>query len=159
MKLDWVIWSAELQIFQPCLRNGWGTGMDFSQDISNESNMVRTIIDQIKDTRMVYTKGIIILWEASMMNIYNFHGHEHKCSRSTPTSTMHNFSFTSLLKMFWVWKFTWWNTRRVWPVKTFGFTRIADSTDTTHRGILSTYTTHDRIKGYKLESKSTDNKS
>ena len=33
------------------------------------------------------------------------------------------------------------------------------SIDKTHRGILSTYTSHERIKGYELESKSTDNKS
>ena len=27
--------------------------------------------------------------------LHRFHGHEHKCSRSTPISSMHNFSFAS----------------------------------------------------------------
>ena len=44
-------------------------------------------------------------------------------------------------------------------MKSFGFTQIVDSTDTTHQGFLSIYITHDRNKGYKPESKSTDIKS
>ena len=47
---------------------------------------------------------------------------------------------------------------KVWPVKSFGFTRVAESTDTTQWGLLSIYTTLGRNKGYKLDSRSTDNK-
>ena len=43
-------------------------------------------------------------------------------------------------------------------MKTFGFTRIAESIDTTHRSNLGTYTTNFRNKGYKLESRVHDDK-
>ena len=63
-------------------------------------------------------------------------------SRSTPTSSMHNLSFTS--HVWWSWSvenFIWQNTRRVWLMKTFEFTHIMEGIGSTHRGILETYTT------------------
>ena len=56
-------------------------------------------------------------------------------SRSTPTSPMHRFSFTSHVR--WscsVENFIWRSTRRVWFVKTFGFTWFSEGICSTHRG-------------------------
>ena len=37
-------------------------------------------------------------------DLHRFHGHEHKCSGSTPTSTMHFFPFTSTFENIFVLK-------------------------------------------------------
>ena len=50
--------------------------------------------------------------------------------------------YCSQLRMFRVWKFNWRNTRRSWPMKTFGFTQIKEVYVQPHRGILETDTTN-----------------
>ena len=64
-------------------------------------------------------------------------------SRSTPTSSMYNLPFTSRFdKGISVERFTWWNTRWVWLVKSSEFTHIKEGIGSTHQGILRTYTTN-----------------
>ena len=75
-------------------------------------------------------------------------------SRSTPTSPMHNLSFTS--RVWWscsVENFIWKNTRRVWLMKTFEFTHVMEGIGSTHRGIVETYTTSFNSKYHQLESR------
>ena len=75
-------------------------------------------------------------------------------SRSTPTSPKHNHTFTSRFdKGISVESFTWWNTRWVWPMKSFGFTQIKEGIGSTHQGILGTYTTSFKSKYHQLESR------
>ena len=64
-----------------------------------------------------------------------------RSSRTSPTSPMHNLSFTALLKIIWTWRTIWWRTRWVWPVKIFRVTQIKEGIGSTHQGILGTYTT------------------
>ena len=65
-----------------------------------KENMVGTMIakGQIPDIRWTYTKGIIILREASMIRYTSGPWAWTQSSRSTPTSLMHNLSFTSRLQ-------------------------------------------------------------
>ena len=62
-----------------------------------KENMVRTTIEkgQIPDIRWTYTKGIIYLREALMIRSTSCPWAWTQSSRSTPTSPMHNLSFTS----------------------------------------------------------------
>ena len=66
-------------------------------------------------------------------------------STSTPTSLMHNFSFTSRLCQ----SCRIENLSKERPVDItriiFGFTQIREAIDSTHRGILGTYTTTSRV--------------
>ena len=60
--------------------------------------MVITIFaeDWIKDVGWFYYKEIIIFMRSFHdKDLHRVHGHEHKCSGSTPTSSMHFFSITS----------------------------------------------------------------
>ena len=48
---------------------------------------------------------------------------------------------------------TWWITKGVWPMKTFGVTQIKKGICSTHRGILETYTTSFNRKYHQLENR------
>ena len=61
--------------------------------------------------------------------------------------------YCSQLRMFRVWKFNSRNTRRLWPMKIFGFTQIKEGICSTHRGILETYTTTFNSKYHQLKSR------
>ena len=99
-----------------------------------KENMVGTTIakGQIPDIRWTYTKGIINLREALMIRSTSCPWAWTQSSRSTPTSSMHNLSFTSHVR---------WSCSveilsgeaRVWLVKTFGFTRFREGICSTHR--------------------------
>ena len=114
-----------------------------------KENMVGTTIakGQIPDIRWTSTKGIINLREALMIRATSCPWAWTQSSRSTPTSSMHNLSFTS--RVWWscsVENFIWQNTRRVWLMKTFEFTHIMKGIGSTHWGIVETYTTSFRGK-------------
>ena len=51
------------------------------------------------------------------------------------------------------WNFIWRSTRRVWLVKTFGFTRIKEGIGSTHQGLLGIYTTNFESNDHQLESR------
>ena len=113
-----------------------------------KENMVGTTIakGQIPDIRWTYTQGIINLREALMIRSTSCPWAWTQSSRSTPTSPMHNLSFTSHFRSCSVESFTWWNTRWVWLVKTSEFTHIKEGIGSTHPGILRTYTTSFKSK-------------
>ena len=67
-------------------------------------------------------------------------------SRPTPTSLMHIISFTSRFDITVVLEFYLENTRRVWLVKTFGFSQIRGRHRFNPSGILVTYTTSFKSK-------------
>ena len=68
-------------------------------------------------------------------------------SRSTPTSSMPNLSFTCRFRRSCrAENLSGKNTRMVWLVKTFGFTRFREGICSTHKGFLVTYTTSFKIK-------------
>ena len=48
---------------------------------------------------------------------------------------------------------TWWITRGVWPVKTFGFTQIKKGIGSTRQGIVESYTTSFNRKYHQLENR------
>ena len=48
---------------------------------------------------------------------------------------------------------TWWITRGVWPVKTFGFTQIKKGIGSTCQGIMETYTASFNRKYHQLENR------
>ena len=97
---------------------------------------------QIPDIRWTYTKGIINLRESLMIRSTSCPWAWTQGSRSTPTSSMHNLSFTSHFRRSCNVEILYSNTRRVWLVKTFEFTHIKEGIGSTHRGIEERYTTN-----------------
>ena len=99
-------------------------------------------------------KEIVIVTRSFHDRIYMVSMGMNTSSRSTPTSPMHNLSFTSHVR----WScsveiFIWWSTRRVWLMKNFEFTHIMEGIGSTHRGIMEAYTTSFNSKYHQLESR------
>ena len=113
-----------------------------------KENMVGTTIvkGQIPDIRWTYTKGILNLREAFMISSTSCPWAWTQSSRSTPTSLMHNLSFTSRLKQSCVEILSDITTVEYDSWKLSGSHGFREGIGSTHRGILETYTTNFRSK-------------
>ena len=121
-----------------------------------KENMVGTTIarDQIPDIRWTYTKGIINLREALMIRSTSFPWALTQSSRSTPTSPMHNLSFTSHFRRSCSVEILSGKIPEVydsWKLSSSHSFRAGIGS--THRGILGTYTTSFNRKYHQLRNK------